>query len=170
MHSAAWVATSNLVEVDDSVVDLDEVEVTDDLADLDWFDTDVVDLVQSKLEGSATRFVFNGSRDTVMENVAAEQVRFARYASATACAFCRLQAIRGAVYLSKQSAGERDGGFHDSDRCMIVPVRDDEDWEPPDYVAQWEAEYAEAARHARGAKNILRVMRSNRGVSGVAAR
>jgi len=68
------------------------------------------------LQGSAVRAVFDQSRQTVLENLAAEYevsedevvagpgTRWARHASANACAFCRVLATRGAVYRSEQSA------------------------------------------------------------------
>ncbi|MCG7592393.1 hypothetical protein [Mycobacterium sp. PSTR-4-N] len=57
-----------------------------------------------RLSGSAKRLVTNAARDTLTDNANTEGVRWARYASATACAFCRLLATRGPVYHSEQSA------------------------------------------------------------------
>lgn len=57
------------------------------------------------LSGSLQRRVFNGSRMTVVRNAMREEgATWARYASANACAFCRMLAIRGATYSSKEAA------------------------------------------------------------------
>lgn len=57
------------------------------------------------LSGMAKRRVFNASRQTVLDNANREGgVQYARYASRTACEFCRLLATRGAVYASKAAA------------------------------------------------------------------
>lgn len=61
-----------------------------------------------RLSGSVKRMVFDASRDTVLANIGNElggEIKWARYASATACAFCRMLATRGAVYRSASSAG-----------------------------------------------------------------
>ncbi|OZE92461.1 hypothetical protein CH298_02695 [Rhodococcoides fascians] len=59
----------------------------------------------SLLSGMAKRRVFNASRQTVLDNASREgNVQYARYASKTACEFCRLLATRGAVYGSKEAA------------------------------------------------------------------
>ncbi len=62
------------------------------------------------MQGSAQRAVADGARDTVIENVGREQgARWARHASANACAFCRMLATRtgsgkGALYTSEAAA------------------------------------------------------------------
>lgn len=56
------------------------------------------------LRGSAMRAVFNGSRDTMIYNAIRESAKWARYASANACSFCRVMATRGAVYTSEEAA------------------------------------------------------------------
>lgn len=67
------------------------------------------------LQGTAARAVFDQSRQTVLQNLAAEYgvseaeiqapgTRWARHASANACSFCKLMATRGAVYRSESSA------------------------------------------------------------------
>ncbi len=68
-----------------------------------------------RLAGAAQRMVFDVSRQTVIENLAAEYkvpvsevstpgTRWARHASANACGFCRMLATRRAVYRSEGSA------------------------------------------------------------------
>lgn len=66
----------------------------------------------ARMQGTAQRAIFDTARDTIVSNVAAETgSRWARYASANACAFCRLLATRGnnlygstTLYTSEQSA------------------------------------------------------------------
>jgi hypothetical protein len=130
-----------------------------------------------RLSGSAKRMVFDASRDTVTTNAIKQDVKWARYASANACAFCRLMATRGPVYASERSAtkvvgrgpaqitrGTRKLGesWHDHCRCLAVPVPVGDVYEPPDYTEQWQQDYI-AARKAgnRDAKSILAHMRAN---------
>jgi len=61
--------------------------------------------VISALAGAVERQVFNQSRETLLSNVEREGVKWARYASANACEFCRMLATRGAVYASEAAAG-----------------------------------------------------------------
>ena len=99
------------------------------------------------LQGSAERGVLDGARTTVLDNVNAELgASWARYASATACAFCRLMSIRGAVYRSKRAASFQS---HDSCHCIAVPVRPGGSHTQPDYVSQWEKQYIQARRDAK---------------------
>lgn len=163
-----------------------------------------------RISGAAQRMIFDASRDTVRANLAAEYgdrspelgTRWARYASATACGFCRLLATRKAVYRSAESAtrvvgrsteltvsdrriraaglattdqllarrdvyerntrygrkgqtkvkalrgsASRGSRYHDNCRCIAVPVRPGQSYEPPDYVARWDDDY-QAARAA----------------------
>ena len=56
------------------------------------------------LVGSVERQVFNASRGTIISNVEVEGVKYARYASANACSFCRILSTRGGVFVSERSA------------------------------------------------------------------
>lgn len=62
------------------------------------------DAAQTLLEGSLQRAVFDGARDTTLLNVEREGAKWARYASANACEFCKMLASRKAVYNSARSA------------------------------------------------------------------
>lgn len=86
------------------------------------------------------RHIFGASRDTVVLNARREGVRFARYASANACAWCRVLATREAVYSTAENAVKGHDGCH----CMAVPVRQGDSWTPPDYVKAWTQEYNDA--------------------------
>lgn len=144
-----------------------------------------------RLAGASKRIVANAARDTITDNANVEGVRWARYASANACAFCRLLATRGPIYHTERSAkfvvgrakgltrqqrreraaarmagrpdpfvpveytgrtrGKRALGekYHDHCRCVPVPVRSGEDYNPPDYVQQWEEEYIAAVKETK---------------------
>lgn len=115
------------------------------------------DVGKDRLTGSLQRAVFDGARETTILNVQRTDSKWARYASANACEFCRLMAIRGSVYHKETIAGKK---FHDHDKCISVEDRSD-NYEQPDYVARWQDEYT-SARDAAGsgdAKQILAAWR-----------
>jgi hypothetical protein len=116
------------------------------------------DAGRDRLEGTLQRAVFDGSRNTTILNVERTRSKWARHASANACAFCRLMSIRGAVYNSQTTAA---ADFHDHDRCIAVEDRDGT-YESPGYVAQWQDEYDKArANSGSGDPNkILAAWRS----------
>ncbi len=110
------------------------------------------------LGGSMQRYVFGGARDTIVTNAHREGVRWARQASASACAFCRMLASRGAVYGSAAKAM----ASHDNCRCAAVPLRKGDTYTPPSYVADWEAQYIDARNSTDGStKEILAAMRAD---------
>ncbi len=115
------------------------------------------------LAGSAERHIFTATRDTVTQNAVREKVRFARYASANACPWCRVLATRGAAYHTAEGAVKG----HDNCHCIAVPIRGGDTYSPPDYVKQWEQDY-NAARSEVGGNlddivNYLRRTSPNRG-------
>jgi len=97
------------------------------------------------LSGAAERQVFTTSRDTVVSNASRERVRYARYASANACTWCRVLATREAVYFTAESAVKG----HDNCHCIAVPERAGNAYVPPDYVNRWRDDY-NAARDEVG--------------------
>lgn len=108
------------------------------------------------------RLVQQWGRDTVIHNAARDPAkpRFARVPFGKTCAFCRLMASRGAVYLTAASAGELNR-FHADCDCQIVQSYspDDLPYDPGPYVE----EYAKA-RQAAGSgdpKAILSQMRKS---------
>lgn len=117
------------------------------------------------LRGTATRSVFESSRRTVLDNADREGVKWARYASANACGFCRMlatriltQGERGApgLYLTKGTASQAphraDAAGHDHCKCLAVPVRSGS-YTPPEYVEDWLDDYHAVAY---GPDNYLR--------------
>lgn len=123
--------------------------------------------------------VVTTDRQTVRANMAVDKAgpRYARHASANACAFCRMLATRGADYQSKESAlrvvlqrkrntrklGEK---YHDNCRCVDVPVWGSKVYEEAPYVADWREAYYEATkRHGTSnTKAILADMRESMGL------
>lgn len=107
----------------------------------------------SRLQGTLQRAVFDGARQTTLLNVTATESKWARYASANACAFCRLLATRGADYRSERTAAT---DVHD--HCSCLPVEDrDNTYQPPEYIEQWQGEYA-AARDAAGSGDPTQIL------------
>ncbi|KXF56150.1 hypothetical protein AXA44_02645 [Rhodococcus sp. SC4] len=123
------------------------------------------DLALGRLAGVLQRAVFDANRETVIQNSRQESgSTWARHASGTACAFCRMMATRGAVYASQAAAvsvvgrgpstrGSQPMGhrYHDRCRCTAVEVRPGQQYIPPGYVEQWEQEYINAVRATSGA-------------------
>lgn len=95
--------------------------------------------------GSTERHIFTAARDTVVDNATREGVRFARYASANACPWCRVLATRKPVF---KDAGNAVRG-HNNCHCIAVPVRPGDTYSPPDYVKTWLDDY-NAARDEVG--------------------
>lgn len=103
------------------------------------------------LAGTTERHVFKTSRDTVIGNAKRENARWARYASAHACPWCRVLATREAVYRDAENAVKGHDGCH----CLAVPIRGGDTWTPPDYVAQWEDDYIAARGKVGGDLNAI---------------
>lgn len=158
-----------------------EVKPTEPSSHVHVYETEP-DTSLSRLSGSAKRMVYDASRDTVTTNASQQGVHFARYASANACAFCRLLATRTGkdLYSSEKAAttvvgvrgrprGTRTLGakYHDHCRCVAVPVPDGQTYTPPDYTKQWQQDYKDARKGVREAgktanlNNILAHMRAN---------
>lgn len=98
------------------------------------------------LTGSAERALFDGLRDTVLDNVGREPgARWARHASANACSFCRMLATRGADYIRESTA---DFKSHDACRCMAVPARPGHPLHEAPYVEEWRKQYQRARSEA----------------------
>jgi hypothetical protein len=72
---------------------------------VDWaLGADGRDAVQ-RMQGTAQRAIYDSARDTIAYNAGQEPgSKWARYASANACAFCALMATRENVYASEHSA------------------------------------------------------------------
>ena len=115
--------------------------------------------VRSRLAGATQRYVSNSARQTLERNVSHEGARWARHASANACAFCRMLATRGAVYSSETAAGG--DKYHDDCHCLPVPIRPGDSYQPPPYVTEWDRQYAAATREARGTRAVLAHMRAH---------
>jgi hypothetical protein len=110
------------------------------------------------------RIIGIGDRSTISLNVRRDRSgpRWARYASASACAFCAVVASRGAVYRSEDTAA---GKYHKHCRCIAVPVWNPQrDYDEAPYVADWRQSYDQARSDVGGDfKAILSHMRKNAG-------
>lgn len=132
-----------------------------------------------RLANLASGLVTAADRQTVESNAARDRSRprFARHASANACAFCAMLATRGAEYRSEESAlrvtlsrprnkrkiGEK---YHDDCHCTVVPVWDSAGYEEAPYVSDWRDAYDTATKKlggARDTKAILAEMRQTLG-------
>lgn len=149
-------------------------------------------LALSRISGAASRFVLDAGRETMFDNILLdpEPVRYARHASANACAFCALLATRGAVFLSKESAtrvvgrgtekrhdgtrqdslrkGIRARGkqalgekYHDFCHCVDVAVFPGQEYAEAPYVAEWRDAYAGTS--SMNPKQVLSEMRESLG-------
>lgn len=106
------------------------------------------------LTGTLQRAVLDGARGTTIYNVGREAgARWARHASANACAFCRVLATRGGVYGSRESAMKA----HDHCHCLAVEVRPGQSYEPAPYVEGWERDYV-TARRAAGSGDLKSIV------------
>lgn len=104
---------------------------------------------------SATdKYVKQPARDAIAHNAKREGVRWARVPTGSkTCAWCLVLASRDAVYVSKQSAGDRRGtgkgdAFHGDCNCEVVRIGKASDYPPgylpDDYLTMYEAARAEA--------------------------
>lgn len=108
--------------------------------------------------------VTNAARGTVITNMRRDplSVRYARHASANACAFCAMLAGRQAVYRSAETAGV---DAHRKCHCIAVPVWAGQEVEEAPYVAGWRDAYYESRAAAGGdTKAILAEMRRRTGL------
>jgi hypothetical protein len=112
--------------------------------------------IENRLIGVGQRAIFDGSRQTVIDNAKDEDVRYARIARPDACEFCKMLSLRGAVYWTKESAGKGhtiDAG-HDHCYCTIVPVRGGKwHYTMPDHLKEFQKQYDAAVEVLPSAKN-----------------
>jgi hypothetical protein len=129
----------------------------------------------SRLSSGTQLEIADSARETIDLNIEADQdlghPRFARHASANACAFCALMATRGAVFRTAESAGSG-RKYHAHCHCVAYPVFPGEDDESPAYVLGWERAYRDARKAARkagittpGLKDVLPLMRQSLGAA-----
>ncbi len=120
------------------------------------FINELAERIDSQIRKSANQSVYeNGYRDK-------RKPRFARVPTYNGgnrpCLFCLMLASRGAVYYSKNSAGENFDGsnrYHHNCKCKVVPVFNDneiENYNPDELYKQWTKGYEELAEK-RAKKN-----------------
>jgi hypothetical protein len=103
---------------------------------------EIIQAIGTKLTGSTERMVYDASRRVVQWNAEDEKVKYARVARPGACPWCRLMAIRGAVYTSASNAIKG----HDSCHCIALPERKGVKFNKPAYYDAWENEYVQATK------------------------
>lgn len=103
------------------------------------------------------RLLVNVDRDTIAVNVERDPARprYARYASANACAFCAMNALRGPVYRSEEAAA---GKYHRDCRCVAVPVWTPDGYQEAPYVADWREAYHAATSELGGARDMKAIL------------
>lgn len=110
------------------------------------------------MSGAASNAMFETSRQTVIDNANTEGIKWMRYAEETACGFCKMLAVRGFMYSSKQAAeavSHKDAAGHPKCNCTAYPDRGDTALKPENLmqyevlVKGWEKQYF-AARKAVG--------------------
>lgn len=114
-----------------------------------------LEAAEAKAEGVAAKLVADQARDTVQRAVRQdrEAVGWARAAALGACAFCKMLAIRGAVY-QRETAGFQ---AHDSCHCGVVPIFRGQRFELSAHAREWERIYQEyAAPHSGEQLNRFR--------------
>lgn len=121
-------------------------------------------LALSRMTASSSLTVSDAARETIVFNTESDPAspRYARHASASACAFCITLATRGPVYTSESSARRSHSHCH----CVAVPVWGDE-YEAAPYVKDWQAAYKSVTRMVGSSdpKKVLAGMRQVLGVS-----
>lgn len=132
------------------------------------------ELALSRVAGGLQRVLGNIDRSMVETNAARDpaDAKWARYASATACAFCAMLAARGPVYTSKRTATAASGQrgtqplnerYHDWCKCIGVVVWPGDDYQEAPYVQQFREAYDAAAEAGGGTTEILAHMREHAG-------
>lgn len=103
---------------------------------------------EKKAEAVAQKLVTDQGRGTVREAVRRDPqaTAWARSAALGACSFCKLLAVRGAVY--KQETV--DFRAHDGCHCGVVPVFKGQRFELSDHAREWERLYREYAQGHSG--------------------
>ncbi|MEV7840186.1 hypothetical protein AB0O77_23610 [Streptomyces albidoflavus] len=98
---------------------------------------------EKKAEAVAQKLVADAGRNTIREAVRQDRqaTAWARAASLGSCHFCKMLAIRGAVY--KQDTA--DFRAHDGCHCGVVPVFRGQRFELSDKAKEWERLYQEYA-------------------------
>jgi hypothetical protein len=102
-----------------------------------------LDRAEKKAEAVTQKLVADTGRETVLGAVRNDRqaTAWARTASLGACAFCRILAIRGAVF-KQDTVGFR---AHDGCHCMTIPVFVGQRFELSDKTKEWERLYREYA-------------------------
>lgn len=131
---------------------------TRDLAD----DPIDLDAVLNRVEHTATRLALEGGRATVERAAGNDRqcVGYVRDAMPNCCWFCAMLATRGVdedtgvgIYRSKRTARYKHGTsdpYHDSCRCMPLPIFRGRPYVPDEHVRRWQQQYLEVTADKSG--------------------
>jgi hypothetical protein len=102
-----------------------------------------IEQAEKKAEAVAQKLVTDQGRGTIREAVQQDPqaTAWARSAALGACSFCKLLAIRGAVY-KRETVRFRS---HDGCHCGILPVFKGQRFEPANHTREWERIYRDYA-------------------------
>lgn len=114
-----------------------------------WAAQPDIETTKTNVTGAVNNLVLDAGRQTIIKNVHADPKAkgWARIPEPTACYFCALLATRGDVYKSEKAA---DFKSHDHCKCHAEPIFNA--YEPSAQIRQWQQQYADATRDARGMK------------------
>ncbi|HEY9369744.1 hypothetical protein [Streptomyces sp.] len=125
---------------------------------------------EQRAEGAAQKIIADVGRDTVVEalNDDDEALGWARVTGPGACAFCSLMVSRGPVYHTEQTAGRAADSrftgegrykFHNNCDCTVAPIFAGQEWDPPEYVQEWDRLYIQSTAGVYGTKGKLAAWR-----------
>ncbi|MBB1253178.1 hypothetical protein H3146_07310 [Streptomyces sp. OF3] len=106
-----------------------------------------IEQASRKAEGAAEKLVLDTGRATVQQAVREDRqaTGWARTAALNACAFCKMLALRGAVYEQDTANFQAHDGCH----CGVAPIFRGQRFELSDKAKEWERLYREyAAPHS----------------------
>jgi hypothetical protein len=107
-----------------------------------------LDQAEKKAEAVAQKLVTDTGRGTVREAVRQDRqaTAWARSAARGACAFCKMLAMRGAVFAQDTA----DFRAHDGCHCGVIPVFKGQRFELSPHAREWERIYREFAEGHSG--------------------
>ena len=119
------------------------------------------------LSGAAQRYVRKPGRQTIRLSAERSGARFARVTDGDACAFCVMLAGRGAVYSTRETAGDLDD-YHDDCGCEAIAVWSDDDlpegYDPEALYGLYLSARGATERKWPSTKDILAAMREMHGM------
>lgn len=126
---------------------------------------------EQSLESSVERLVLDQGRTAIIEAVQddREAKGWARVTEPGACYFCAMQAQRGAVYKTRETAdfrahNKQPNGSGGTCRCHVEPVFNA--YEPTAQIRQWQADYSRLRAENGGKLSLIQWRRAFEGRDG----